>query len=115
MNPSSRSNLGDQVLWILDVVLQNGDHWSVLLREELLRYRTAFLAHTHLLGMEQETLDITRWISALHEGNRKEGAGLWANLAAIVLESNLITKNGICINGGVVESKSLARVEEQLI
>ena len=115
MNPSSRGDLGNQVLRILDIVLQNRDHRSVLLREELLRYRTAFLAHTYLLGMKQETLDVTRWIATLHEGNRKKGAGLWADLAAIVLKSNLITKNRIGINGGIVESKSLTRVEEQLI
>ena len=90
MNPSLFGDFGNKILGILDVLAENWNQRGVLLREELFRHRTAFLAHTHLLGVKQKTLHIARWASTRHVGHAKEGTGLWTDLAAIVLKGDLI-------------------------
>ena len=115
MNPACCGHFGDQVLRVLNVVLQDGDHRSVLLREELLGHRTAFLTHTDLLRMKQKALHITRGITTLHVRDREERTRLGADLAAVVLKGNLVTKNGVGIDRRIIVAVSFARVHEQLV
>jgi hypothetical protein len=53
VDPPRRSNLGDNVFRILDVLFEDWNHRGILLGKELLRNSTAFLTHAHLLGVEQ--------------------------------------------------------------
>jgi len=115
MNPACRRHLGDKVLWVLNILLQDGDHRGILLREELLGYRTALLTHADLLRMKQKALHITRGVTALHVRNGKEGTRLRADLATVVLKGNLVTKNRVGIDRRIIVAVSFARVHEQLV
>jgi len=115
VNPARCSNLGNNVFRILDVFLQNRDHRSVLLREELLRHRTAFFAHTHLFGVEQQAFHVTRWVSALHKGDGEEGTSLGTSLAPVVLKADLVLQHGVSVDGRVVKAESFTGVNEKLV
>lgn len=115
MNPAGCGYLRNQVLRVLDIVLEHGDHGGVLLGEKCLRHRTTFFTHSDLFRMEQQTLHVSGWVSSCHKGDRQKGANLGANLTAIVLEGWLVTKNRVSVNGGIVEAEPLARINEELI
>jgi hypothetical protein len=70
MNPSRRSHLGDQILRVLNIVLENRDERGVLLREELLRNCTTFLAHANLLGVQEQTFYVSGGVSTSHVRDR---------------------------------------------
>jgi hypothetical protein len=76
MDPARRRHLRHQVARLLDVLLQNGDHGSILLGKELLRHRAALLAHAHLLRVLKEGLQVLVAPAAGHVRNGQEGSRL---------------------------------------
>ena len=115
MDPPSRRHLLHHVARLLNIRLQNGNHRSVLLCEELLCHRTAFLAHANLLGVDQQGLHILVATTASHVRDRKEGAGLGPSLTPVRLEAGLVAHVGIGINGDIVVSVALARINQKFV
>ena len=115
MDPALRCHLLHQVVGILNVLLQNGDLGIILLGEEGLRNSTAFLAHANLLGVDQQGLHILVATTASHVRDRKEGAGLGPSLTPVRLEAGLVADVGVRINGSVVVSVALPRIDQKLV
>ena len=111
MDPPIGRDLRHQVARLLDVLLEDRDHGGVLLGKELLRDRAALLAHAHLLRVLKEGLQVLVATPARHVRNGEEGACLGPCHTPIDLEARLIPHKGISINGGVVVSVPLARVD----
>ena len=110
MNPALRRHLLHQVTGVLNVLLENGDQGIILLGEEGLRNSTAFLAHADLFGMDQQGLHILVTTTPRHVGDRQEGAGLGPGLTPVRLEAGLVADVGVCVNGRIVVSKALSRI-----
>ena len=68
-DPATSGDLRDEVLRVLDVLLEGGDHGGEDTVEGSLRDRTTLLANANLFGVHQETLDIRITTTAGHEGD----------------------------------------------
>ena len=115
VDPTRGRNFRHQVARLLDVLLQNRDHGRVLLRKELLRNRAALLAHAHLLRVLKKGLQVLVAPAASHKGNGQERPGLGPCHTPIDLETRLVPHKRIGINGSIIVSVPLTRIDQQFI
>jgi len=115
VDPARGGHLRDQVARLLNVLLQNRDHRSILLAEELLRHRATLLAHAHLHGVEQQTLKVLPATTPCHVGHSKEGACLGTDLAPVRLKTRQVEHKRLSINRGNVVAVSMAGLSKELI
>ena len=115
MNPARRRDLRDQVARLLNVGLEDGDEGIILLGEELLRNCPAFLAHAYLLRVLKQALDILVTTTPRHVGHRQEGTSLSPRLGSVGLEPWLISYERIGIDGRVIVSVTLTRIDKELV
>ena len=115
MDPALRCHLLHQVVGILNVLLENRDLRIILLGKEGLRNSTAFLAHANLLGVDQQGLHVLVATATRHVGDGQEGTGLGPGLTPVRLEAGLVADIGVRIDGSIVVSVTLPRIDQKFI
>jgi len=113
-NPAGRGHLRNEVLGLLNIILYCGNHRGKDAVKLLLSDCATLLAHAHLLGVEQQRLDLGIAASTTHIGHTQKGPGLRTDIAPLIIELGLILQYGFRVNLPVVRAESLARIHQQL-
>jgi hypothetical protein len=65
--------------------------------------------------MDQQGLHILVTTTPRHVGDGQEGAGLGPGLTPVRLEAGLVADIGVRVNGRIVVSKALSRINQKLV
>ena len=114
-NPARSRNLGNQVLGVLDLLGQLRDQRLELVREEDLCDGVARLAHACELRVLEQSLHLRITTTTTHKGHTQEWAGLLASATALAQEARLVAQNAVSIDILVVQTVTLARVNNQTL